>query len=98
MGKVTFALKLKTIKSIKIYAEEHNIGENKVVQKALDQFFEGDYEEFWDDLYQEGIKVAKQYDKISPSLLQRELQIGYARACRMMDQLEKDQIIRDQWY
>lgn len=86
-------LKPKTVKSIKIYADEHNINESEVIQKALDEFFQEDYTEFWDDLYQEAVKIAKLYDKVSASLLQRELMIGYGRASRIMAQLEKDKTI-----
>ncbi len=41
-----------------------------------------------DDLFAESVKVVCQYDKASSSLLQRRLSIGYARAARIMDQLE----------
>jgi len=41
-----------------------------------------------DDLFKEAVKVVCQYDKASSSLLQRRLSIGYARAARIMDQLE----------
>ena len=41
-----------------------------------------------DELFKEAVKVVCQYDKASSSLLQRRLSIGYARAARIMDQLE----------
>jgi len=41
-----------------------------------------------DDLFREAVGVVVQYDKASSSLLQRRLSIGYARAARIMDQLE----------
>lgn len=41
-----------------------------------------------DDLFADSVKVVCQYDKASSSLLQRRLSIGYARAARIMDQLE----------
>ncbi len=41
-----------------------------------------------DDFFKEAVKVVCQYDKASSSLLQRRLSIGYARAARIMDQLE----------
>lgn len=37
----------------------------------------------------EAIALTKSYDRISASLLQRRLTIGYARAARVLDQLEK---------
>ena len=41
-----------------------------------------------DDLFKQAVQVVCQYDKASSSLLQRRLSIGYARAARIMDQLE----------
>jgi len=41
-----------------------------------------------DDLFNEAIKVVAQYDRASASLIQRRLCIGYARAARIIDQLE----------
>ncbi len=41
-----------------------------------------------DDLFSEAVKLICQYDKASASLLQRRLSIGYARAARILDQLE----------
>jgi S-DNA-T family DNA segregation ATPase FtsK/SpoIIIE len=42
-----------------------------------------------DDLLDEAIEVAKQYKGVSISLLQRKLRIGYSRAARLMDLMEK---------
>ena len=41
-----------------------------------------------DDLFRKAIEVVCQYDRASASLLQRRLSIGYARAARIIDQLE----------
>lgn len=41
-----------------------------------------------DDLFEEAVKTVCQYDRASASLLQRRLSIGYARAARILDQLE----------
>jgi DNA segregation ATPase FtsK/SpoIIIE, S-DNA-T family len=41
-----------------------------------------------DDLFKEAIKIICQYDRASASLLQRRLSVGYARAARIIDQLE----------
>lgn len=46
-----------------------------------------------DDLYKEAVKVVCQYDRASASLLQRRLSIGYARAARIVDQLETTGVI-----
>lgn len=46
-----------------------------------------------DELFEESIRVVCQYDRASASLLQRRLSIGYARAARILDQLEEEGIV-----
>ncbi|WKZ25278.1 MAG: DNA translocase FtsK [bacterium] len=41
-----------------------------------------------DDFFAEAVRVVCQYDRASASLLQRKLSIGYARAARVIDQLQ----------
>lgn len=40
-----------------------------------------------DELFAEAVELFSTYDKVSSSLLQRRLSIGYARAARIIDQL-----------
>jgi len=42
-----------------------------------------------DRLLQDAVGVVQEYDRASASLLQRRLKIGYARAARIIDQLEE---------
>ena len=46
-----------------------------------------------DDLYEKAVAVAVQYRKVSASLLQRRLGIGYPRAAKLADLLEDRGII-----
>lgn len=46
-----------------------------------------------DNLFEDAIRLVCQHDKASASLLQRRLSIGYARAARILDQLEETGII-----
>ncbi|MBI4130736.1 DUF87 domain-containing protein [Candidatus Roizmanbacteria bacterium] len=46
-----------------------------------------------DPLYEEARLVVMQYDRASASLLQRRLKVGYARAARILDQLEAAGIV-----
>lgn len=46
-----------------------------------------------DPLYEEAKEVVVKYQKASASLLQRRLQVGYARAARILDMLEEDGIV-----
>lgn len=42
-----------------------------------------------DELLDDAVRVVRQYDRASASLLQRRLKVGYARAARIIDQLER---------
>jgi S-DNA-T family DNA segregation ATPase FtsK/SpoIIIE len=46
-----------------------------------------------DDLFEEALRTVCQYDRASASLLQRRLSIGYARAARILDQLEATGVV-----
>lgn len=41
-----------------------------------------------DPLFNQAVEIISQFDKASASLLQRRLKVGYARAARMLDELE----------
>lgn len=42
-----------------------------------------------DPLFDQAVSIISQFEKVSASLLQRRLMIGYARAARLLDQLEE---------
>lgn len=46
-----------------------------------------------DELFEEAVRTVVQYDRASASLLQRRLRVGYARAARMLDELEAAGIV-----
>lgn len=46
-----------------------------------------------DQLFIDALRLVCQHDKASASLLQRRLSVGYARAARILDQLEQEGII-----
>lgn len=46
-----------------------------------------------DELFEEAVRTICQYDRASASLLQRRLKVGYARAARIIDELEMSGII-----
>lgn len=46
-----------------------------------------------DDLFAEAVRIVCGSDKASASLLQRRLSVGYARAARMLDQLEASGVV-----
>lgn len=48
-----------------------------------------------DVLLDEAIRLVVEHDQASASLLQRRLKIGYARAARILDQLEEKGIVSE---
>lgn len=46
-----------------------------------------------DELFREAVEIVCQYDRASASLLQRRLSVGYARAARIIDQLESAGVV-----
>src|SRR5688572_327399 len=46
-----------------------------------------------DELFNNAVEVVVNYDRASASLLQRRLDVGYARAARLIDQLETAGVI-----
>ena len=54
---------------------------------------DGDDEEVDDDLYQDAVRVCCEMGRASTSTLQRRLRIGYGRAARLIDLMEKDGIV-----
>tara|TARA_B100001750_G_scaffold247509_1_gene273516 strand:+ start:18884 stop:21067 length:2184 start_codon:yes stop_codon:yes gene_type:complete len=46
-----------------------------------------------DELFDKALEVASQYNRLSTSLLQRRLKIGYPRAARLMDVLEEQGVV-----
>jgi len=56
---------------------------------VFDEFLE----EGEDELYEEAVQVVREAKKASASLLQRRLKVGYARAARLLDLMEKNNLI-----
>ena len=54
---------------------------------------EGGEDEVDDELYQEAVRVVCEMGRASTSTLQRRLRVGYGRAARLIDIMEKDGIV-----
>ena len=48
-----------------------------------------------DELFEKSKEIVQGYDRVSASLLQRRLSIGYSRAARILDQLTAAKVIGD---
>ena len=56
--------------------------------------FDGNFQNV-DELYQKAVSIVIQQQKASTSFIQRYLQIGYNRAARIIEQMEKEEIISE---
>lgn len=54
---------------------------------------QADYSDGIDPLFDEAVRLTLELNKASSSLLQRRLNLGYARAARLLDQLEQAGVI-----
>jgi S-DNA-T family DNA segregation ATPase FtsK/SpoIIIE len=48
-----------------------------------------------DEMLEDAIELAKKHDKLSTSLIQRRLRIGYPRAARLMEALYEMGLVED---
>ncbi|MCS7200464.1 MAG: DNA translocase FtsK 4TM domain-containing protein [Caldimicrobium sp.] len=69
------------------YFADFTQSEEEEIEKSHEE------EAFEDELYKEALKIAHQYGKISTSMLQRKLRIGYNRAARLVEKMEEEGII-----
>ena len=63
-------------------------GENGTQSLSFDDYNEND-----DELFHEAVETVRAAGKASASLLQRRLKVGYARAARLLDMMEEQEII-----
>ncbi|MFN3921857.1 MAG: DNA translocase FtsK, partial [Caldimicrobium sp.] len=86
----------KEIKSVVEYLKalgEPNYLAELIVEEEDKDEHPGEVSSLEDELYQEALKIAYQYGKISVSMLQRKLRIGYNRAARIVEKMEEEGII-----
>ena len=69
---------------IRLRAVEEDRGDEDADEARLDS---------GDEFLEKAVALAQSYSKLSTSLLQRRLRIGYPRAARLMDELEERGIV-----
>lgn len=67
--------------------------QEEIVAKTADTSVPGVVDEEIDPLFEKAIEVMLQHQKASASLFQRLLQVGYARAARILDQLQQAGVV-----
>ena len=75
------------------WASLHRVILRAVEKDRNDKEDEGQDGQEWDELLGDAKDLAHSYKKMSTSLLQRRLRIGYPRAARLMDQLEEQGVV-----
>jgi S-DNA-T family DNA segregation ATPase FtsK/SpoIIIE len=61
------------------------------VRTQASRFEEGEEEQ--DELFDDAVRIVCNFERASASLLQRKLKVGYARAARILDQMERAGIV-----
>ncbi len=76
-----------------IEEEEENLSLEKNGENGTQSLSFDDYNENDDELFHEAVETVRAAGKASASLLQRRLKVGYARAARLLDMMEEQEII-----
>jgi DNA segregation ATPase FtsK/SpoIIIE-like protein len=79
---------------VSFWAQQRTKRSTPVYDHLLDQAMtEIEEAEDADPMYEKAKALAEEHSRISTSLLQRRLRIGYPRAARIMDRLEEEGIV-----
>ncbi len=82
-------------KSIKALGEKQNSQYTDIMVqlRKIEDYLQSADDSHTDELYEDAKKIALEFQKVSASLLQRKLNIGYARAASLIDMLDEQGVI-----
>ena len=84
---------LRVIEFLRAQGEPEYLADFEALEEESDEALEALEEAQEDELYREAVKIAMQQGKISVSMLQRRLRIGYNRAARLVERMEEEGIV-----
>ncbi|HYM13766.1 MAG TPA: DNA translocase FtsK 4TM domain-containing protein [Bryobacterales bacterium] len=76
-----------------VYENEYLAPPPKEEDRAAEEDADAEYAGAEDPMYEDAVRVVLEMGKASTSTLQRRLRLGYGRAARILDAMEKDGII-----
>jgi len=83
----------RVVEYLKAFGEPEYLADLSTLEEEEKEFGESAFESEDDELYKEALRIAYQYGKISVSMLQRKLRIGYNRAARLVEKMEEEGIL-----
>jgi len=83
----------RVVEYLKAFGEPEYLADLSALEEEEKKFEESAFDSEDDELYREALRIAYQYGKISVSMLQRKLRIGYNRAARLVEKMEEEGIL-----
>ncbi len=83
----------RVVEYLRAQGEPEYLADFEALEEDSEDLLGAPEDEADDELYREAVKIAMQQGKISVSMLQRRLRIGYNRAARLVERMEEEGIV-----